>query len=98
MLSQQDVQLIAELSSAVASINIDKVTSLIKNVKTMQCDARVAAARVLWVSLGNVPINDNHELDEDWLMFSEFDDLNDIWRWFERVFDISVGDDLMYSE
>ncbi len=50
----------------------------------------------LWESLGDVPVNDDNELELDWHIFSEGTHTNDIWLWFEDKFDISVAVDLMY--
>lgn len=89
-------QFIAELNQAVSSLNVEVIQESLKQVKQLSHDNRVKAARIMWESLGNVPVNENHELDEDWLMFDRYDDVNDIWAWFERMFEISVAEDLMY--
>ena len=38
----------------------------------------------LWGKLGDIPINDNEEIDEDFLHFKKGTDRYEIWRWFEE--------------
>ena len=48
--------------------------------------------RSLWQDFGDVPMNPETEcLDEKWLHFEVGTFREDIWKWFEREFNISVG-------
>jgi len=55
----------------------------------------VAMARCLWAKLGNVPVTDDDEIDEDFLHFSEGTETSEIWHWFEGNFSICLGDDII---
>jgi hypothetical protein len=57
-------------------------------------------AKKLWDILGDCPINDNEELDDDLdldiIQFEKGTDIYEIWHWFEEKFNISVTE-LMFS-
>ncbi len=55
----------------------------------------VTEAKRLWAELGDIPINEDEEIDIDWHIFSKGTDRQEIWHWFENEFDLSVADDLM---
>lgn len=50
----------------------------------------------LWQQLGDIPINNNEEIEERFLHFNIGTDIYTVWHWFEENFDISVAEDLMY--
>lgn len=64
-------------------------------------------AKLLWAQLGDVPINEEEEIDIDWtaewtigslthsVPFAKGTDKYEIWYWFEEEFDLSVAEDLM---
>lgn len=49
----------------------------------------------LWESLGNVPIDEDECIDEDWNGFSKGTHREDIWHFFEDTYNVSVAKDLM---
>ena len=49
----------------------------------------------LWKSLGNVPIDCDGNIDEDWQHFDKGTDLHELWHWFEDTFPVSIATDLM---
>jgi hypothetical protein len=49
----------------------------------------------LWSKLGDIPVDDNEELEEVFEHFPIGTGKFEIWQWFEDEFDISVFD-LMY--
>jgi len=58
-------------------------------------------AENLWDVLGNIPVNEDDELEEDFdtntgLVFEVGTDKFEVWHWFEEYFDLSVADDLMF--
>jgi len=59
---------------------------------------RLKEAKVLWEALGNVPINDNDEIDVDWNIFPKGTNRFSIWQWIESTYDISVVKDLLFNE
>lgn len=60
---------------------------------------RIERAKELWESLADVPLDPTGEyLDADWNQFPQGTPKEDVWHWFENVFQISVADDLMYAE
>lgn len=66
----------------------NKISSI---VKTKEC------ATMLWQKLGDIPINENEEIDEDFLHFSKGCDKSDVWHWVEDFFNVSIVKDLMYK-
>ena len=54
-------------------------------------------AKELWSQLGDVPVNEDGEIETAFLGFEVGTDREDIWSWFEEEFDLSVAEDLMYS-
>jgi len=58
-------------------------------------EAPLQTARALWQSLGNIPVNDEEEIDEDFMDFPKGTDVYYIWHWFEEKFNLSVAKDLM---
>jgi hypothetical protein len=51
--------------------------------------------KILWEELGNVPINEEEEIEVDFLHFEAGTSIYYIWHWFEEEFDLSVAKDLM---
>lgn len=49
----------------------------------------------LWELLGNVPVNEDDEIEEPFLHFGIGTDREEIWSWFEETFDLSVAKNLM---
>ena len=49
---------------------------------------------MLWDKLGDIPINDNDEIENRFEHFDLGSDISDIWDWFEWFFDISLGIEL----
>lgn len=53
-------------------------------------------ARELWRRLEDVSFNpDTEKIEEEWNGFAVGTAREDIWRWFEETFHVSVGNDLM---
>jgi hypothetical protein len=50
----------------------------------------------LWQKLGNIPTNENDEIEEVFLHFPIGTDKFEIWHWFEETFDLSVAKDLIF--
>ncbi len=57
-------------------------------------DKPLELARVLWSELANIPINDDEEIEQDYLQFTSGTSRSDIWHWFEGRFNISIAKDL----
>lgn len=55
-------------------------------------------AKELWEELGDIPVNDQEEIDEPFLDFEIGTDIYEIWHWFEETFNVSVAKDLMNLE
>ena len=61
----------------------------------------LALAKELWERLGDIPTNEEEELDEDFgipelgMGFETGVDMYEVWHWFEETFNISVAKDLM---
>ena len=60
-------------------------------------------AKTIWEKLGDVPVNKDDELDEDFIIsgfdtvFEKGTDNTEVWHWFEETFNISVAKDLMFN-
>lgn len=52
----------------------------------------------LWKSLGDVPVDDNDCIGEQWHIFDKGTMREEIWHWFEYTFNISVATDLMHTD
>ena len=50
--------------------------------------------RILWDKLGDIPINDDGEIEEIFEHFEIGTDKTEIWHWFEWFFDITLGEEL----
>lgn len=57
-------------------------------------------AKSLWSKLGDIPVDDNEDLDEDFvtpfITFKKGTSNTDVWHWFESKFNLSVAKDLMF--
>lgn len=62
----------------------------------------VEDARRYWRSLGNIPITEDDELDEDFIVgdtiFQKGTDKFEVWHWFEDTFNVSIAEDLVGIE
>jgi hypothetical protein len=62
----------------------------------------ISVAKLLWRDLGDVPVNDDDLLDEDFVTefktFKKGEGRLDVWHWFESFFNLSVVEDLMGVE
>lgn len=50
------------------------------------------AFNVLWKTLGDIPINDKEEIEEDFGPFKKGTDRFEIWHWLEEKYDVCLGD------
>ena len=55
-------------------------------------------AKHLWEKLGDIPTDEDDCIEEPWHIFPVGEDRYAIWHWFESTFDLSVAEDLMYSD
>ena len=51
----------------------------------------------LWLSLGNIIVNENDEIEQEWNDFPVGTDKFTIWHWIEETYDVSIAEDLMNS-
>lgn len=51
--------------------------------------------RILWDKLGDVPIGDDDEIEEQFEHFSIGTERTEIWQWFEWFFDIQLGGNVL---
>jgi len=52
----------------------------------------IYSAEELWDKLGDIPTNDDDEIEENFFHFDIGTHREEIWHWFEETYDISVGD------
>ena len=56
----------------------------------------ITKAKKLWKDFGNVSMNPETEcIEEEWNGFPTGTHREEIWHWFEEMFDLSVAEDLM---
>ena len=61
----------------------------------------IEIAKKLWDELGDIPVNEDMELDEEFnpenydAVFEIGTDCEEVWHWFEETFNLSVAKDLM---
>ena len=58
---------------------------------------KLQQAKELWEELGDIPINEDEEIDVEWRNFSKGTPREHIWLWFEEHYNLSVAVDLMYK-
>lgn len=46
---------------------------------------------ILWDKLGDIPVDEDGDIEESFEQFEIGTNNEDIWHWFEEFFDISVG-------
>ena len=47
--------------------------------------------RIFWDKLGDIPVDEDGDIEESFEHFDVGTDVEDIWLWFEWFFDISIG-------
>lgn len=56
------------------------------------CDnLRLYDEEVFWGELGDIPIDENDCIDDDFIIFDKGTDVQDIWHWFEEFYDTQIG-------
>lgn len=56
------------------------------------------SAKLLWERLGNISIDDNENIDEPFIFFEKGTDRFEIWHWFEEHYNVSIAEELMYTD
>lgn len=51
--------------------------------------------KILWDKLGNIPTNEDEEIEESFEHFPISTEIYDIWHWFEWFFDIQLGGNVL---
>lgn len=67
----------------------------------MSEDAYLDLAKHLWLEFGDIPTNEagvDGQIEQAFLHFKAGTDVQDVWRWFESEFSVSVAEDLMYGK
>lgn len=72
----------------------DKVFVLHTTESMFECPVKDVEWRILWDKLGDVPVNEEDELEEPFQKFPAGSDKLAVWHWFEDTFDISLGKEL----
>lgn len=52
----------------------------------------VALAKYIWNKLGDIPVNEDGELESFFVGFEPGAERTDVWHWFEDFFDVPVAD------
>lgn len=83
----------------------DPECSAVKPIQEGYNDLKVALvavtrlkAKQLWSELGEIPTNDDCELEQGFLHFEAGTNRCYVWTWFETEFNVSVAKDLMYCK
>lgn len=59
---------------------------------------RLMTLNELWDKLGDIPVNNDDEIEEDFLGFPAGTSKFDVWHWFDERCPNGVAEDLMYNE
>lgn len=89
-------ELLAEPDAAIHCLQ-DAFNSNIKAEEALK-NIRLKQAQVLWSQLGDIPVNDEGEIEEAFLDFEIGEDRETIWHYFEDEFNCSVAEDLMFPK
>jgi len=49
----------------------------------------------VWAALGDIPVDNNMNIELDFLHFPAGTDAMEIWHWIEDTYDVSIAEDLM---
>lgn len=71
---------------------------LLFGAEVLDKQTRLSLAKPKWETFGDVPVNEDGELEESFEHFKAGTDREDVWHWFEEEYDLSVGEDLMYTK
>jgi len=52
----------------------------------------------LWAELGDIPINEDEELEERFLHFDKGTHREEVWHWLEDEYNISIAKDILKVE
>lgn len=68
--------------------------------KRIKQQKNIKKATRLWDELTDIPVRIDKDgetvTDQNWRNFKKDTPIEDIWHWFEKQFNISVAEDLMY--
>ena len=59
---------------------------------------KLEEAKKYWSNLGNIPVNENDEIDEEFDGFPIGTDKIEIWSYIEEYFNVSIYEELMFKE
>lgn len=62
------------------------------------CKMQHDTAEDLWEELGDIPIDDEDNIEQDFYSFPAGTSRFEIWSWFEEAFGLSVAINLMHLE
>lgn len=74
----------------------DYINSKVGSKKRRSADLQ--EAKSLWAEFGDIPVNEDGDIEEAFLDFPVGTDQLEIWHWFEDEFNLSVAEDLMYGK
>ena len=52
----------------------------------------------LWAKLGEIPINEDEEIEKDFLHFEKGTHRMEVWGWFDEELPNGLGEDILNSE
>ena len=80
------------------SVLIERIkTNNMVNPENKNKSNKIDEAKKLWEMLGDIPVNDDMEIESEFLSFPIGTDCHEIWHWFEDIYNLSVAEDLMYN-
>lgn len=59
---------------------------------TYECRLSLVNPDIFWEALGDVPVDEDGCLEDEFLHFQEGDERSEVWRWMESFFSISILD------
>ncbi len=78
----------------VSSYWMKDIPFFLRHHKEQMCPIciKTVARQKLWQQLGDIPVNDDGEIEEPFLDFEIGTDREEIWQWFEETFGVTLGD------
>lgn len=65
----------------------------------IRCIRNYGLIKDLWADFADVPMNpETEQIEQQWGRFRKGTHREEIWKWFENMFDVSVGNELMGHE
>lgn len=80
------------------SVNANNILNFVTKKEIFSIPLKEFDWKILWDKLGNIPVNEDEEIEEPFEHFEVGTHREEIWSWFEWFFDISIGETFFSSK